>query len=101
MVEITTDYEFLGNNQKFACNYKALPTSVKVGQKILAADGALTMKVVELRENSIIAQLKNSGILGERKNMNLPGVIVEVSFQGTEHSQEFFANHNIFSSYLL
>lgn len=46
IVEITTDYSFLGSEKKFACSYKSLPTSVQVGSTILVADGTLTMRVV-------------------------------------------------------
>ncbi len=78
MVEITTDYDFKGTSKKIACSYKALSTSVQVGNKILAADGSLTMRVVELRETSVLVEMLNTGTLGERKNMNLPGVIVQL-----------------------
>eukprot|EP01029_Cantina_marsupialis_P015509 TRINITY_DN339_c0_g1_i1.p1 TRINITY_DN339_c0_g1~~TRINITY_DN339_c0_g1_i1.p1 ORF type:complete len:503 (-),score=195.87 TRINITY_DN339_c0_g1_i1:171-1679(-) len=77
-LELTTDYEHLGDSTKIACSYKALPTSVKVGQKILAADGSLIMTVKELKTESIIVTVMNNAIVGERKNMNLPGVIVDL-----------------------
>ena len=78
LVEITTDYSFLGTSQKFACSYKALPQSVRVGSTILCADGALTMRVVEIHETSVTVVMLNSGELEERKNMNLPGVDVDL-----------------------
>jgi len=80
LVELTTDYEFLGNTKKIACSYKSLATSVAVGGTILVADGSLVMKVVEIKEDegSVIVEMQNTGKLGERKNMNLPGVIVDL-----------------------
>ena len=78
LVEITTDYSFKGNSKKIACSYASLPTSVEVGSTILVADGSLVMKVVELRELSIVVEMQNTGTLSERKNMNLPGVIVDL-----------------------
>jgi pyruvate kinase len=51
-LEITTDYDFLGNSEKIACSYKGLPTSVKVGNDVLIADGSLTCRVTELLEVS-------------------------------------------------
>eukprot|EP01029_Cantina_marsupialis_P015510 TRINITY_DN339_c0_g2_i1.p1 TRINITY_DN339_c0_g2~~TRINITY_DN339_c0_g2_i1.p1 ORF type:complete len:503 (-),score=134.29 TRINITY_DN339_c0_g2_i1:165-1673(-) len=77
-LELTTDYEHLGDSTKIACSYKSLPTSVKVGQKILAADGSLILTVKELKTDSIITTVMNNAVLGERKNMNLPGVIVDL-----------------------
>uniref|UniRef100_A0A7S2R7I1 Pyruvate kinase n=1 Tax=Mucochytrium quahogii TaxID=96639 RepID=A0A7S2R7I1_9STRA len=78
LVELTTDYEFKGNETKIACSYKSLCTSVKVGSTILCADGSLTMKVVEILEKSVMVEILNNGTLGERKNMNLPGIIVDL-----------------------
>lgn len=78
LVEICTDYEFLGNSKKIACSYKSLPKSVKVGSTILCADGSLVMVVKELREESVVVEMQNTAKLGERKNMNLPGIIVDL-----------------------
>jgi len=78
MVEITTDYTFQGNATKFACSYKTLPQSVKLGSTILVADGTLTMRVVEIHSESVVVVMLNGGDLEERKNMNLPGVKVDL-----------------------
>ncbi|CAM9738459.1 unnamed protein product [Discosporangium mesarthrocarpum] len=77
-LELTTDYNFLGNESKIACSYKSLPTSVKVGGKILVADGSLVLIVKECLETSVICEVMNNCTLGERKNMNLPGAIVDL-----------------------
>lgn len=77
-LELTTDYEFLGDNTKIACSYKSLPTTVHAGSKILVADGSLVLTVKECRESSVITEVMNNCVLGERKNMNLPGAIVDL-----------------------
>jgi pyruvate kinase len=76
LIELTTDYEFLGDETKIACSYPELPQSVKVGGPILVADGSLVLTVVEVKETSVVARAMNSATLGERKNMNLPGAKV-------------------------
>ena len=53
-LEITTDFDFKGNENKIACSYESLVSSVKVGQDILIADGSLTCRVTELLEVSFI-----------------------------------------------
>lgn len=75
---ITTDYEHFGTPEKIACSYKALPTSVVPGNTILAADGNIVMSVKECRETEVLVSVLNTATLGERKNMNLPGVIVDL-----------------------
>lgn len=78
---ITDDYDnFKGDKDAFACSYKALADSVTEGDSILAADGSLVMQVIKVnkKEKSIRVRLKNAGVLGERKNMNLPGRKVDL-----------------------
>jgi len=77
---LTTDYDFLGNSTKLACSYKSLPSSVKIGQKILCADGSLVLTVVscDVAAGEVVTEIDNNCSIGERKNMNLPGVIVDL-----------------------
>eukprot|EP00331_Platyophrya_macrostoma_P019660 CAMPEP_0176475594 /NCGR_PEP_ID=MMETSP0127-20121128/43691_1 /TAXON_ID=938130 /ORGANISM="Platyophrya macrostoma, Strain WH" /LENGTH=434 /DNA_ID=CAMNT_0017871203 /DNA_START=292 /DNA_END=1596 /DNA_ORIENTATION=- len=77
-LEITTDYTFEGDSNKIACSYKSLPTSVKEGAQILIADGSLVCKVKKIIENGVIVEVLNDANIGEKKNMNLPGVIVDL-----------------------
>ena len=54
------------------------PESVKPDALILAADGTITLKVTEVGDTWVKCVCQNSAKLGERKNMNLPGVKVEL-----------------------
>lgn len=77
-LEIITDYSVEGDANTITCSYKTLPTSVKPGSTILAADGTLSMTVTEVRESSVIVRVCNDATIGEKKNMNLPGVLVDL-----------------------
>ena len=77
-LEITTDYSFEGNSSKIACSYKSLPKTVKPGDQILIADGSLVCIVEECLEESVRVTVKNNATIGERKNMNLPGCVVDL-----------------------
>jgi pyruvate kinase len=79
-IVLTTDYGFKGNNQKLACSYPALAKSVKPGQSILVADGSLVLTVLSCDEaaGEVTCRIENNCSIGERKNMNLPGVIVDL-----------------------
>jgi len=78
IVELTTDYSFKGDETKFACTYDKLPTSVKPGSLILIADGSLVLRVVECLATSVKCNIENDQSIGERKNMNLPNVKVDL-----------------------
>lgn len=77
-IEIGTDYARLCTNEYLACSYAALPRSVSVGSKILVADGAVILEVQEVRSESVVAKILNNASFGDRKNMNLPGAIVDL-----------------------
>nr|AIT70014.1 pyruvate kinase [Sargassum thunbergii] len=77
-LELTTDYEFLGDKTKIACSYKSLPTSVHPGSKILVADGSLVLTVKAILDTGVMTEVMNNCVLGERKNMNLPGAVVDL-----------------------
>lgn len=77
---LTSDYSFKGNSKKMACSYSALAKSVKPGQQILVADGSLVLTVLTTDEpnGEVTCRIENNAAIGERKNMNLPGVVVDL-----------------------
>jgi len=79
-ITLTTDYGFLGNSEKLACSYPSLPTSVTAGQQILVADGSLVLTVITTHVDAgeVVCRIENNASIGERKNMNLPGVVVDL-----------------------
>lgn len=77
-LKILTDYSVKGDETQIACSYKSLPKTVKVGSTVFVADGSLTCEVVEIKDDHVVVECKNSCTIGERKNMNLPGAIVDL-----------------------
>ena len=63
-----------------ACSYPALATSVIPNQKILVADGSVVLTVLscDVANGTIDCHIDNNATIGERKNMNLPGVVVDL-----------------------
>ncbi len=68
----------MGNNEKIACSYPHIHTDLNVGSTVLIADGKFVCEVVETLENSIKVKVHNTGKLGQKKNMCLPGVVVKL-----------------------
>lgn len=77
-LKITTDYTLEGDNECIACSYPKLTQSVKVGSRILIADGSLVCDVTEIHDDHVVVKVLNNATVGEKKNMNLPGVKVEL-----------------------
>ena len=79
-IVLTTDYHYLGDAERLACSYAALAHTVKPGQQILIADGSLVLTVLTTDEaaGEVTCRVENNTEIGERKNMNLPGVVVDL-----------------------
>ena len=79
-ITLTTDYAFKGDEQKLACSYPAMATSVQPGQSVLVADGSLVLTVLscDIPAGEVQCRVENNASIGERKNMNLPGVVVDL-----------------------
>ena len=77
---LTTDYSFKGDEHKLACSYPAMATSVQPGQSVLVADGSLVLTVLscDIPMGEVTCRVENNAAIGERKNMNLPGVVVDL-----------------------
>lgn len=61
-------------------SYKKLSEDVKPGMVILCSDGTISFKVLSCDKQLglVRCRCENSAVLGERKNVNLPGVIVDL-----------------------
>lgn len=77
---ITTDYDIKGSSKLIAMSYKKLAQDVKPGLIILVADGTISLKVLSTdpAAGTVRVRCLNTAKLGERKNVNLPGVIVDL-----------------------
>ena len=97
---LTSDYTFKGDKHKLACSYKSLATSVKPGQPILVADGSLVLTVLSCDHSAgeVVCRIMNNASIGERKNMNLPGVIVDLptlTEKDIDDIQNWGVKHNV------
>ena len=84
---------------RIGLSYAKLCQSVKAGNRILIADGTIVIEVIEiLSETTLKGKVLNSKDLGERKNCNLPGVVVDIPVL-TPHDindvQNFCAKHKM------
>ena len=61
-------------------SYKKLAEDVNPGMVILCADGTISLLVLscDTENGTVRCRCENSAMLGERKNVNLPGVVVDL-----------------------
>ena len=70
--------DIIGNNTKTSISYKELYKDVKVGGTLLVDDGALEFEITEIKGKDRVCKALNTGRLGSRKTMNVPGVKVDL-----------------------
>ncbi|MFZ5351752.1 MAG: pyruvate kinase [Bacillota bacterium] len=68
-----TTRELMGDNTICSITYKDLPKEIRVGSRILIADGLIELKAVEKNECDVICEVINGGPLSDKKNVNIPG----------------------------
>ena len=77
---ISTDYGLKGNSKTIAMSYKKLAHDLTPGSTILCSDGTITLSVIscDVTTETVKVRCENTAVLGERKNVNLPGVVVDL-----------------------
>jgi len=74
---VTTDLKAFTTEDQIMIDYQELATSVKVGYKILVADGIIHFTVKEILDNSTLTVVaENNNTLTSNKNCHLPGAEV-------------------------
>lgn len=84
---------------RIGLSYDKLCQSVKPGNRILLADGSISIQVDEiLSDTELRGTVLNSKKLGQRKNCNLPGVKVDIPVltdKDIDDLQNFAAKHEL------
>jgi pyruvate kinase len=68
-----------GNADEVSTNYPDLARVVQPGAKLLLDDGAIALNVEATTKTDLVCRVINGGILGERKGINLPGVLLPIA----------------------
>lgn len=74
---LTTD-DVEGTKELSSVNYKGLTGDVSVGDKVLLADGLVTLTIDAIEGNNIVTTVQNSGEIGNRKRVAVPGVALSL-----------------------
>ena len=70
---LTTD-QVDGAAGRVSVSYPGLPGEVRVGDRVLIADGVIELRVQATTATEVRTEVVRGGELGERKGINLPGV---------------------------
>ncbi len=74
------DFNLIGDETIVGLTYPNLADYVKAGDTILADDGKIAFKVVEVEGRNIVCEVLNDGDLSNHKSINIPNVIVDMPY---------------------
>ncbi len=63
-----------GTAERLSVSYAELADDVRPGMHVFIADGLIDLQVEEVQGTEIICTVRNGGLIGSRKNVNVPGV---------------------------
>jgi len=69
-----TTKEIQGNEKQVSISYAGLIDDIEIGKYILIDDGLIELQVTDITKTDIVCQIKNGGVLGEKKGVNVPNV---------------------------
>lgn len=84
-----------GDSTRVSVLYKELVHDVKAGGRLLIDDGLVGMTIEEIRGGDIICRVDNSGVISDRKGVNVPDVHLSMPYISDKDRAdiEFAAEH--------
>ncbi len=73
-----TPEPILGNSERASTTYPNLAADVKRGDRILLADGAIELRVLDASGMDVRTEVVCGGEIGDHKGLNLPGIAVSL-----------------------
>ncbi len=100
-ITLTTDarYRDTSTDKLLYVTYTKLPSTVSIGDTILCDDGliSLTVEDVDIANGHVHCRIENTEELGNRKGINLPGLVVDLPAMTDKDRQdiEFGIKHDM------
>lgn len=71
---VFTARDIEGNENEVSFNHPCIVKCIKPGDRILAVNGLLVFKVLEVTDEDVITRAQNNGVIGNRKSLSIPGI---------------------------
>ncbi len=86
-----------GDENIVSLNNAEIVNCIKTGNKILAVNGLITFKVLEVNGKDVITKAMNSGVISNRKSLSIPGVKFSTPYLNSADKKDILwaINNNI------
>lgn len=75
---VLVNKDITGDETKCTITYKELYRDVSRGSRILINDGLVELEVIEIKNKDIFCIVKNGGVIGDHKGINVPGADIRL-----------------------
>ena len=82
----TDDVE--GDETQVSITYPELVKDIHAGGVILIDDGLIELEVINIKSNKIICEVKNGGVLSDRKGVNVPNVSLSMPYMSDKDRED-------------
>lgn len=96
-IRIEGNPEGVSSRDTVFISYRGITEEMHVGDDILIDDGEVDLEVVEVASDHLLCCVKNDGVIGSRKSVNIPGVRINLPAI-TERDRNFLelaAKHDV------
>lgn len=69
-----------GDENQVSITYPDLPKDIRTGTRILIDDGLIEMEAVSVKSTKIICEVKNGGVISNKKGVNIPNVSLSMPY---------------------
>ncbi len=78
----TDDVE--GDETGVSITYKELPHDIRPGTTLLIDDGLIELEAISIKNNKIVCEIKNGGVLTNKKGINVPNVSLSMPYMSSK-----------------
>lgn len=77
---ILTSTPCIGTSERATVSYSGLIEELEIGKKVLIDDGLVEFEVVDKLDDALICEVKNNGMIGPHKGVNVPYTRLNLPF---------------------
>lgn len=78
----------VGDNSRFSVNHPEALDSLKEGNVIQLENGLMKIEVISKEEDGVTCKVINGGILGSKKSLFVPGVLLDIPFISADDKED-------------
>lgn len=86
--------KIIGSNKAFSTTYPGFIDDVSIGKELKLDDGKIILKVISKKDDRLVCEIIQGGILRDSKSINVPGAILNLPFLGKEDKKRIKYAHD-------